>query len=142
MIKISFNENEKIYQIKNKEGKIVNSGKFTDFDGSPQGLKKLFDILEIKCSIDDELPNRKDDLDSKIDKILYDMDNFNIELEEAKELLMDLIVNKPSRDKAVNIGFDIAKSGEYNRRCSLKDTDDDLYYSGWMDCFDWLFGKK
>ena len=44
----------------------------------------------------------------------------------------------PSKDDAVNIGFRKAINADYNLRKVCKDSDDDLYYSGWMDCYDWL----
>lgn len=47
----------------------------------------------------------------------------------------------PSKDKVVGKGFNNANGSEYNRRNVLKDADDDLYYTGWMDCFDWLIGN-
>ena len=43
-----------------------------------------------------------------------------------------------SKDEAVGKGFNNANGSEYNRRNVLRDADDDLYYTGWMDCFDWL----
>jgi len=47
----------------------------------------------------------------------------------------------PSKDEAVSKGFNNANGSEYNRRNVLRDNDDDLYYTGWMDCFDWLVGN-
>jgi hypothetical protein len=43
-----------------------------------------------------------------------------------------------SKDDAVNVGFRKAINAEYHLRKVCKDSDDDLYYSGWMDCYDWL----
>jgi hypothetical protein len=47
----------------------------------------------------------------------------------------------PSKDEAVNVGFRKASMGEYNYRKVIKDLDNDIYYSGWMDCYDWLSGN-
>jgi len=44
----------------------------------------------------------------------------------------------PSKDDAVNVGFRKTINADYNLRKVCKDSDDDLYYSGWMDCYDWL----
>jgi len=44
----------------------------------------------------------------------------------------------PSKDVVMQKGFNKANSSEYDRRKVIKDADDDLYYTGWMDCFDWL----
>jgi hypothetical protein len=44
----------------------------------------------------------------------------------------------PSKDEAVNVGFRKASMGEYNYRKVIIDLDNDIYYSGWMDCYDWL----
>jgi CRISPR/Cas system-associated protein Csm6 len=44
----------------------------------------------------------------------------------------------PSKDDAVNVGFRKAINADYNLRKVCKDSDEDLYYSGWMDCYDWL----
>ena len=47
----------------------------------------------------------------------------------------------PSKDEAVNVGFRKATNAEYNFRKVCRDLDHDLYYSGWMDCYDWLSGN-
>ena len=63
---------------------------------------------------------------------------------EAEHLLLDLFAvsgSLPSKDEAVCKGFNNANGSEYNRRNVLRDDDDDLYYTGWMDCFDWLVGN-
>ena len=31
--------------------------------------------------------------------------------------------------------------GEYSRRNVLSIVEDDLYYTGWIDCFEWLISK-
>lgn len=47
----------------------------------------------------------------------------------------------PSKDEVVNVGFRKASMGEYNYRKVIRDLDNDIYYSGWMDCYDWLSGN-
>lgn len=59
--------------------------------------------------------------------------------EEAKAMEREQIeAALPSKDDAVNVGFRKAINADYNLRKVCKDSDDDLYYSGWMDCYDWL----
>jgi hypothetical protein len=60
-----------------------------------------------------------------------------------KEVLRQLPVSGslPSKDEAVNVGFRKASMGEYNYRKVIKDLDNDIYYSGWMDCYDWVSGN-
>ena len=53
----------------------------------------------------------------------------------------DFSVSLPSKDEVIAKGCNNAKGSEYNRRNVLKDVDDDLYYTGWMDCYDWLTGN-
>jgi len=51
-------------------------------------------------------------------------------------------VSLPTKDKAVNKGYQIASDGGYNYRRVLRDGKDDIYYSGWMDCFDWICNER
>lgn len=46
-----------------------------------------------------------------------------------------------SRDEVVCKGYNNANKGEYSRRNVLSIVEDDLYYTGWMDCFEWLISK-
>lgn len=66
-----------------------------------------------------------------------------IDPNEAERLLLDLIVSNslPSKDYVIDKGFNNANGCEYTRRRVLRDADGDLYYTGWMDCFDWLSGN-
>ncbi len=64
-----------------------------------------------------------------------------IDPEKTANELLDLFsvsVSLPSKDEAVGEGYRIAKYEDYNYRRVLKETDHDIYYSGWMDCFDWI----
>lgn len=47
----------------------------------------------------------------------------------------------PSKDEAVNVGFRKATVEGYNYRRVCREPDHDIYYSGWMDCYDWLSGN-
>ena len=47
----------------------------------------------------------------------------------------------PSKDEAVNVGFRKATVEGYNCRTVCEEPDHDIYYSGWMDCYDWLSGN-
>lgn len=49
--------------------------------------------------------------------------------------------NLPSKDEIMNIGYEKAKNADYNSRKVLTDLDHDIYYSGWMDCYDWIIEK-
>lgn len=46
------------------------------------------------------------------------------------------------KDLAVAEGYERANNSDYNFRKVLRDPDKDLYYSGWMDCFDWINEHK
>lgn len=63
----------------------------------------------------------------------------DIDFETAKAMEREQIkAVLPSKDDAVNVGFRKAINADYKLRKVCKDSDDDLYYSGWMDCYDWL----
>ena len=47
----------------------------------------------------------------------------------------------PSVDEAVNVGFRRATVEGYSYRRVCREPDHDIYYSGWMDCYDWLSGN-
>jgi len=84
---------------------------------------------EVRNAIDDAIYNLRE-----VDKDIKNYPN------EAERLLLDS-GSLPSKDEVVGKGFDKANGSEYNRRHVLRDADDDLYYTGWMDCFDWLVGN-
>ena len=77
----------------------------------------------------------------EIKKILQDYMLTDLPLNDATQRVLDLFAvsgSLPSKDEVVGKGFNNANGSEYNRRNVLRDEDDDLYYTGWMDCFDWL----
>ena len=47
-------------------------------------------------------------------------------------------VSLPTKDDACQAGFYKADREGYDYRRVLRDSEDDIYYSGWMDCFDWI----
>ena len=48
------------------------------------------------------------------------------------------VSNSIAPNSEINATTNQANGSEYNKRNVLRDEDDDLYYTGWMDCFDWL----
>lgn len=44
----------------------------------------------------------------------------------------------PSKDEAVGKGFNIANANLYHRRRVLSNDEKDLYFTGWMECFEWI----
>ena len=44
----------------------------------------------------------------------------------------------PHKDIAINEGYSRANMQQYKNRKVLRNKDQDNYYSGWMDCYDWL----
>ncbi len=83
-------------------------------------------------------------MNMKIVEITEKLYKQEINPNEAEHLLLDLFAasgSLPSKDEVIGKGFNNANGSEYNRRNVLRDTDDDLYYTGWMDCFDWLSGN-
>lgn len=56
-------------------------------------------------------------------------------------LIFDVDNNLPSKDEIMNIGYEKAKNADYNYRKVLSDLDNDIYYSGWMDCYDFVVKK-
>ena len=55
-----------------------------------------------------------------------------------KSPIHNVSVLLPSKDEVVSEGYRVAKNADYNYRRVLRDQDHDIYYSGWMDCFDWI----
>ena len=63
-----------------------------------------------------------------------------LKLQERALRIHDVGGSLPSKDEVVDKGYTKAKNADYNYRRSLRDLDHDLYFSGWMDCYDWLSG--
>ena len=56
------------------------------------------------------------------------MNTVTLSLEDYNEL----------KERAMGEGFAKATSTGYNYRKVCRDLDDDTYYSGWMDCLDFI----
>ena len=61
-----------------------------------------------------------------------------LECEVSKLSLSNVNVTLPNKDEVISHAYDKANNSEYNRRRVIRDEDDDLYYTGWLDCFCWL----
>ena len=59
---------------------------------------------------------------------------------KKKKLNMDNYLS--CQDEVVSIGFKKATNSDYNCRKVCRQPDQDIYYSGWMDCYEWLKSKK
>ncbi len=60
-------------------------------------------------------------------------------LNQGQSLPIDSVSKSlPTKEDAVAEGYRIAKYAGYNYRRVLKEPDHDIYYSGWMDCHDWM----
>jgi hypothetical protein len=64
---------------------------------------------------------------------LKTIEAYNAQLKQSP-----LVHSFPSKNEVVDKGFTKAKNADYNHRNSLRDMDHDLYFSGWMDCYEWL----
>jgi len=67
-------------------------------------------------------------------KQLNDVVNGAVNDENQKEI--NITVKKSIKDIVAGYGYNKARDSDYNHRNTLRDTDSDLYYSGWMDCLD------
>lgn len=60
---------------------------------------------------------------------------------ETANKLLDLYsvsVTLPNKDATICEGYNKAKMQDYKNRNVLRHKDQDDYYSGWMDCYDWI----
>ena len=59
--------------------------------------------------------------------------------EVVKKLtLTDVGITLPNKDATIWEGYNKAKMQDYQNRNVLRHKDQDDYYSGWMDCYDWI----
>lgn len=61
--------------------------------------------------------------------------------EALTEKLFDLYnvsITLPNKDSTICEGYNKAKMQDYQNRNVLRHKDQDDYYSGWMDCYDWI----
>lgn len=47
-------------------------------------------------------------------------------------------ITLPNKDATICEGYNKAKMQDYQNRNVLRHKDQDDYYSGWMDCYDWI----
>ncbi len=60
---------------------------------------------------------------------------------ETANKLLDLYsvsITLPNKDATICEGYNKAKMQDYKNRNVLRHKDQDDYYSGWMDCYDWI----
>lgn len=84
-------------------------------------------------------------MNMKIVEITEKLYKQEIDPNEAERLLLDLFavsVSLPSKDEAVNIGFNRVVAQNVPERKVFRNEYDDKYYSGWMDCFDWISNER
>ena len=117
----------------------------------------LSDLILLKSKLEEKLLQKEqwvngmrgwDDI-NKFNQRFYefkeDPDHERIKIVNKK---IDEIVNFPlpfksdsdssSKDLVINEGYNKAKNSDYNFRKVLSDLDNDIYYSGWMDCYDYI----
>ena len=81
------------------------------------------------------------DMKDKINKICTELNDGKIAVVQATEHLFDLYsvsITLPNKDATICEGYNKAKMQDYKNRNVLRHKDQDDYYSGWMDCYDWI----
>ena len=69
----------------------------------------------------------------------YDKGGFTYEELEWELLnLFNVRITLPNKDATICEGYNKAKMQDYQNRNVLRHKDQDDYYSGWMDCYDWI----
>lgn len=68
-----------------------------------------------------------------IDTVVSEFKNLN---------LQNTGVSLPSKDEAVNTGFNKVVAQNVPERKVFRNKYDDKYYSGWLDCFDWISNER
>ena len=61
-----------------------------------------------------------------------------IHLVKNNDLLHSVSITLPNKDATICEGYNKAKMQDYENRNVLRHKDQDDYYSGWMDCYDWI----
>ncbi len=80
-------------------------------------------------------------MEDKIYDIITDFIRDDITKDKAIEQLLvlcDVSIALPNKDAAICEGYNKAKMDDYQNRNVLRHKDQDDYYSGWMDCYDWI----
>ena len=77
----------------------------------------------------------------QINDLLLKMQNGEHCIGETANKLLDLYsvsITLPNKDATICEGYNKAKMQDYQNRNVLRHKDQDDYYSGWMDCYDWI----
>jgi len=77
----------------------------------------------------------------QINDLLLEMQTGKNCIGETANKLLDLYsvsVTLPNKDATICEGYNKAKMQDYQNRNVLRHKDQDDYYSGWMDCYDWI----
>jgi hypothetical protein len=106
-------------------------------------VKALYDSVDILNSKFKRCKPFKLEVMSEVEKHYYISGVFHINIYEvAREFKcsdkLPIRAYMPLKDEAINQGYNIANGCEYSRRNVLKNASNDLYYTGWMDCFEWI----
>lgn len=71
-------------------------------------------------------------------------EDFTVSDEAGQKLYNELLnlynvsITLPNKDATICEGYNKAKMQDYQNRNVLRHKDQDDYYSGWMDCYDWI----
>ena len=67
-------------------------------------------------------------------------DKFDVLAQDIVKLfaIPDVSITLPNKDATICEGYNKAKMQDYQNRNVLRHKDQDDYYSGWMDCYDWI----
>lgn len=80
-----------------------------------------------------------DKFDKKANKFTYyDMIGFADAYHSKQLNITDVNELLPNKDATICEGYNKAKMQDYKNRNVLRHKDQDDYYSGWMDCYDWI----
>ena len=77
----------------------------------------------------------------QINDLLLKMQNGENCIGETANKLLDLYsvsITLPNKNATICEGYNKAKMQDYQNRNVLRHKDQDDYYSGWMDCYDWI----
>mgnify|MGYP006097740997 FL=1 len=77
----------------------------------------------------------------QINDLLLKMQTSENCIGETASKLLDLYsvsITLPNKDATICEGYNKAKMQDYQNRNVLRHKDQDDYYSGWMDCYDWI----
>jgi hypothetical protein len=91
--------------------------------------------------VPNDLDKHSSDMKKEINDLLLKMQTGENCIGETANKLLDLYsvsVTLPNKDATICEGYNKAKMQDYKNRNVLRHKDQDDYYSGWMDCYDWI----